>query len=160
MLIADRWQNSPTHLKLTPRCNCFSPQQAVGDDISVPERSSNTPSPVRADTRKQSPSSAPLCLNSTFFLSGDVLWQNSVLKPLHKAVSRRYPLRLEFKEGNACWFEWIKMKLIRNLITKQFANNLKTWGHPILPQHPRNLYLKLGHKKRWAEPASLWDIPS
>lgn len=33
MLIADRWQNSHTHLKLTPRCNCFSPQQAV----SLPE---------------------------------------------------------------------------------------------------------------------------
>lgn len=127
---ADRWQNSLTHLKLTPRCNCFSPQQAVRDDISVPERNSNTPSPVRADTGKQSPSSAPLCLNSTFFHNGDVLWQNSVLKPLHSAVSSRYPLRQIFKEGKACWFEWIRMKLIRNLITRRYANNLKH-GHSL-----------------------------
>lgn len=77
-----------------------------------------------------------------FFLSGDVLWQNSVLKPLHKAVSCRYPLRRKFKEGNAYWFEWIKMKLIRNVITKQFANNLKTWTSYFTPY----LYTETGAK--------------
>ena len=101
------------------------------------------------------PPPLPSVSTQHFFLSGDVLWQNSALKPLHKAVSCRYPLRLEFKEGNACWFEWIKMKLIRNLITKQFANNLKTWTSYFTPY----LYLKLGQKKLRAEPAQPMGYP-
>lgn len=156
MLIADRWQNSPTHLKMTPRCNCFSPLQAVRDDISVPERSSYTPSPVRADTRKQSPSSAPLCLSSTLFFSAEMSSDRILCWKCSMRLLATNPLRLKSEKGNACWFEWIKMKLIRNLITDPFANT--SYKHEAVLFYPNSPIT--GTKKWWVVPASLWDIPS
>ncbi|MEQ2245852.1 hypothetical protein ILYODFUR_032204 [Ilyodon furcidens] len=78
-------------------------KQAVRDDIGVPERSCNSPSPVRADTRKQSPSPAASVsaqhFSSAEMSSDRILHYNLYIRLLAKDIPSGWNLRRERPAG-------------------------------------------------------------
>lgn len=118
------------HLKLTPQCHSFFPQQAVRDDISVPERSYNTPSPVRADTRRQPSSSAPSVSTLLFFSS----WKCPPTEFCTESWELKTPSRLKFRlvyihSNNVDQF-FVTIILIKMMMICLKSFNPRTSLHP------------------------------